>query len=549
MNMEQCIAALPRIEKGILRDNLVAEFSKFSDKPEVQVSSLANIPNGQAKQSSRPLQPTTQPQRQQTGNTADGRFNCSVCKKSFGSEATWNSHEMSAKHIAAIKGLEKKNKGGSKVQSAQKNNNNNGGSPGNSRSRVQENTTEDEDPPEVAEALMSFRKVEKIVKENPGMAASVLWKIAKALWSFRQSQETANVLSLLIRVLKDLQGTSSSGIGAGAGSGPPVPGTLTPTQISMTLYLSRLSMARLILYQSPLLASQYYLDAIQGRWQIDPNDLQVMCEMVSTTSVTQLLDHCKNFLSTHPKTEKLMFPTPSPSSSSTTNSESPVPKKAADPNLKLLTILLESASMLSQMSPKSSAARTVSKSDRVLAEIAVVLFALTMTLTGASEEDDHVRRSKETELLRNMATVYNRGLGMNFAAASCLIQAGDIGLTDLKPETTTEQDRERISWDLFQALLLAMETGDFVRMQHAIRLLSYCDTSSYHDVQTILGLASAVISQDNDFLHNNAAYALEHLLLLVQEPYGAGKTDMLLYRFSNPTASIAALHRVQQLVS
>ena len=47
----------------------------------------------------------------------------------------------------------------------------------------------------------------------------------------------------------------------------------------MTLYLSRLALARLVFYHSPALASQYYLDAIQGRWQIDPNDFQAMCEV------------------------------------------------------------------------------------------------------------------------------------------------------------------------------------------------------------------------------------------------------------------------------
>ncbi|CAO3570033.1 unnamed protein product [Mortierella alpina] len=465
---------------------------------------------------------------------------------------------MSAKHIASVKAAEKKNKGGAKNQSGQKGSNG-AGTGGGRQQRAQESIME-QDPPEVEEALLSFRKAERVASQNPDMAAPVLWKIAKALWTFRYSQETARALSLLIRVLQGLQAGSISGGGPGSGT----PGSLSPTQISMTLYLSRLALARLVFYHSPTLASQYYLDAIQGRWQIDLNDFQAMCETVTTGSAAQVLEHCKRFLSAHPKTEKLLRPSPIPTTahtSSSATSDTPAVKKASDPNLKLLTVLLESASMLSQsatvhvtavtQSTKLSVrgGATTSNQDRSLAEISLVLYAMALTLTLPNEENSLERtRTEEAGLLRQMALVYDQGLGMSYAAAACLIQAGDsiLSIMGLDPAVA----RESPLWDGLQALLLAMETGDFVRMQSAIQLLDRCGTASYQDVQIITELASAVISQDNDFLHNNAAHVLEHLMLIIQESADVGApSEMLLCQYKSPSASMAVLHRIQQLVA
>lgn len=162
--------------------DLVVEYSRFSQSqsPQQQQTPVKGTP------SPSPSHPNTNGSTaSNTGNSSGSdRFNCAPCKKSFGSEATWNSHQKSAKHIAAVKDAEKKTKGGrggggGGGSNQQKSNSSN------NRSKQQE--TEPEHP-EVAEALMSFRKVEKIVKENPGMAASVMWKIAKGnlkqLWIF-----------------------------------------------------------------------------------------------------------------------------------------------------------------------------------------------------------------------------------------------------------------------------------------------------------------------------------------------------------------------------
>ncbi|KAG0272235.1 hypothetical protein BGZ95_012022 [Linnemannia exigua] len=451
-----------------------------------------------------------------------GKFNCAPCKKSFGSEATWNSHQMSAKHIAAVKDAEKKSKGsgGAKGQGqgGQKGGNNNGAKGG--RQQKSQETADEQDPPEVTEALMSARKVEKIVKENPSMAATVLWKIAKELQA----------------------------------DPPTTPGALSPTQIGMTLYLSRLSMARLIVYQSQSLAYQYYLDAIQGRWQIDPNDFQDMCEMVHTASAAQHLRRCKEYLTTHSKTEKLMAPPPPPPTAQEANPIAAPAKKPADPNLKLLTILNETASMLTQNSSSSLSSRVTSANkdsttidDRVLSETALTLFAMAVALFEAGEDTQGT-----VDALRSMAKLYQSGgLRLTYSAAACLIRSAEI-VSSSSPLSFDEQDKEHIekgTWDLFQALLLAMETGDFVRMQKAISMLQDRDIVSFQDVQTVIEVARAVMSQDNDFLRNTATNSLDYLLLLLQEQGVAAKSELLICRQISLDASMTALERVQRLIS
>lgn len=152
--------------------NLTQEYSRFSVQSDPKSSVPGSGPAGPGKTSPSP----TVQQQSSSGSTGDGRFNCGPCKKSFGSEATFHSHQMSAKHIAAVKDADKKNKGKGSSKSGSTNNNNNNNNNARAKQRAEE---EEPDHPEVTEALMSLRKVEKIVKENPNMAASVLWKIAK----------------------------------------------------------------------------------------------------------------------------------------------------------------------------------------------------------------------------------------------------------------------------------------------------------------------------------------------------------------------------------
>ncbi|KAG0056834.1 hypothetical protein BGZ83_003128 [Gryganskiella cystojenkinii] len=538
MSLDQCIASLPRVEKGAIRDifspiptrpepfslNLTQEYSRFSHSASDTKGSgsTTTTTTSTTGSSSRTPSRSTPPPQQPQQSSSDGRFNCGPCKKSFGSEATFHSHQMSAKHIATVKDAEKKNKGkGQQSKSGGSNNNKNSN---NKQQRAQEEE-EQQDSPEVTEALTSFRKVEKIVKENPNMAASVLWKIAKG--------------TVMIQSAHPMFAPTAS---------PPQAGALTPTQISMTLYLSRLSMARLVVYHSPSLAAQYYLDAIQGRWQIPPEEIQHICEMINTSSQAQILAHAKAFLSTHSKTEKLMQP-PTPA-----GSELPA-KKPADPNLKLLTILLEAASLIAQpgsmINNNNNNNNNNKGEDRVLAETALGLLALALNLAEASED-----RQGVIDIFRTIAVIYkSSSIKVPSGAASSLIRAGELGLDQaVMGAGTIVVDQERhqlcVVWDVFQALLLSIETGDFVRIQQSIRLLRRVHeivAPSFQDVEAVIEIAQAVLAQDNDFLHCDAAFSIEHLLLLVGETENQDK-ELLLCRYSTPTLSTIMLERLQQLI-
>jgi len=245
----------------------------------------------------------------------------------------------------------------------------------------------------------------------------------------------------------------------------------------MTLYLSRLALARLVIYQSPSLACELYLDAIQGRWQIDPANFQQMCEMVSMSSVTRLLDHCSKYLTNHSKTEKLMQP---PTDASTTTTTTAAPVKKPDPNLKLLTVLVESASLLAQVTPTTgylweSSGTGLAIDDRTHAEVAIVQYALAASLAQASLDWATMLMA-----LRRMARVYQR-LGIKYAAAACLFHAGQIFRAHGDEVNRTIQ--EDGLWDLLQALMLALETADFVRMQAVLELLEKCDHGEFRDIQ------------------------------------------------------------------
>ncbi|KAF9419922.1 hypothetical protein BGZ94_009284, partial [Podila epigama] len=266
--------------------DLLLEYARFHQKPgtlasppKQNISGPTSGSNPRSTTASRPSsQTTTISSTASVTSTSDGRFNCGPCKKSFGSEATWNSHQKSAKHIATLKDIEKKSKGSSSSTKGGSRSSTSNPPKGKQQQQQQQQRQDQQQqeqvPPEVAEALTSFRKVEKIVDEHPSMAAPVLWKIAKVLWSHRFTHDTAKVLSLLVKTLQGMQASSSTT----SSIQPAAPGALSPTQISMTLYLARLALARLVIYTSPSLACQHYLDAIQGRWQIDAADFQLICE-------------------------------------------------------------------------------------------------------------------------------------------------------------------------------------------------------------------------------------------------------------------------------
>lgn len=198
------------------------------------------------------------------------------------------------------------------------------------------------------------------------------------------------------------------------------------------------------------------------------------------SSVARLLDHCSQYLTHHSKTEKLMQPptTETPTTSSTTAALA----KKPDPNLKLLTVLVESSSLLAQEPGANagylweSSGAGLSIDSRTHAEFAIVQSALAVSLSQASLDWDVALIA-----LRRMARVYQR-LGMKYAAAACLLHAGQIFRTH-RVEMNGMMQGDECLWDLLQALMLSLETADFVRMQATLDLLEECNHEEVRDIQ------------------------------------------------------------------
>ena len=192
--------------------------------------------------------------------------------------------------------------------------------------------------------------------------------------------------------------------------------------------------------------------------------------------------------------------------------------------------------------------------DRVLGETALGLLSMAFSLSKASKDIPGT-----IGLLRTMAVIYKSPtFRMPSAASSCMIRASELFCNHTVPSSEGDADlatkHPRAIWDLLQGLLLATEAGDFVRMQQSIRLLrrvsERTQLGSFHDVEAIVEVAEAVLAQDNDFLHCDAAFAIEHLLLLVSETNDslAEESNLLMCRYSSPLASTAMLEKLQQLI-
>ncbi|KAF9425946.1 hypothetical protein BGZ94_007086 [Podila epigama] len=197
---------------------------------------------------------------------------------------------------------------------------------------------------------------------------------------------------------------------------------------------------------------------------------------------------------------------PQPATGATTTTTTPAKKGPTDPNLKLFTVLMESATFLSQGKDTTKnkdhdylwASKPVTRSTepwldfQTHAETSIVLWALAFNLAEASLE-----WATALMTLRNMARVYQR-LGIRYAAAACLLRAAEIYQAQLRRHKTkkaddnneNENDNDIASdasdtlWDLMQALLLAMDTADFVRMQLVLDLLDTFEHGTYQDIQS-----------------------------------------------------------------
>ncbi|KAI9017472.1 hypothetical protein BC832DRAFT_31357 [Gaertneriomyces semiglobifer] len=178
-----------------------------------------------------------------------GSFSCMVCKKNFGTEATWNAHQKTARHLSAVKEELKRERSEAKKTASN---------------------------PVVADAQMKARQIDKVASSNPSLAATVLWSVGRTFWEHKRIQDAAAALWKLIGILCGLQDTPRIQT--------PEAVTLSPSQVTETLYLARIALARIMVQYHEDFAIGLYLDAIEGKFGSWTEEALMIAQMDSFTS-------------------------------------------------------------------------------------------------------------------------------------------------------------------------------------------------------------------------------------------------------------------------
>ncbi|ORX79421.1 hypothetical protein BCR32DRAFT_269504 [Anaeromyces robustus] len=244
-------------------------------------------------------------------NSLNKQYKCNLCRKSFSNKATYNSHLKTQKHKAL---LEKENAKNNKISSKN--------SKKNLKKRKSENLSISTSQNAAAiDAYKKLKQAEKVKKSHPSIAANVYWNAATVFWNCKLPQETANTLHQLLIILlqhenrqpKNKTSTTSStstSVASNSTSANPAaakkPPELTTAQISHTVYLSCIALARLISenYGSKYItwesdeifdedeenmsleATTLYLMALKERFGLCIESVQEFSDLLTTTTMT-----------------------------------------------------------------------------------------------------------------------------------------------------------------------------------------------------------------------------------------------------------------------
>ncbi|KAI9592934.1 hypothetical protein BDF19DRAFT_192680 [Syncephalis fuscata] len=126
--------------------------------------------------------------------TETQRLYCIICKKSFATDATWQAHLRSTKHINAAKSQHQR------AAPAQKSTRKSASNNSNSSSNI---IDKKETTAAITEILDKRKQAERIASTKKDMAATVYFNIAKALWQANAVRETAKTLTMLHSLLND----------------------------------------------------------------------------------------------------------------------------------------------------------------------------------------------------------------------------------------------------------------------------------------------------------------------------------------------------------
>lgn len=164
------------------------------------------------------------------------------------------------------------------------------------------------------EAYKKIKQAEKIRKSHPSIAANVYWNAATVFWNCKLAQETANTLHQLLLILlkhenRTVKRKSISNISsfnnAQQSDNNETP-ELTSAQISQTVYISCIALARLISenYGSKyktwqpgedldedelnlsLEATTLYLMALKEKYELCTDSVQEFSDLLTTTTMT-----------------------------------------------------------------------------------------------------------------------------------------------------------------------------------------------------------------------------------------------------------------------
>ncbi|KND00866.1 uncharacterized protein SPPG_03970 [Spizellomyces punctatus DAOM BR117] len=341
---------------------------------------------------------------------------CNVCKKSFSSEATLSSHQKTARHLTALKELQrKKERGGRSKQ-----------------------------PPVAAaafEATAKVRQADKLAVANPGLAATIYWSAANVLWSHKCVRDTAQCLSKLISVLCDLKAASP---------------TITPeknasvvlkaSQIAETLYLTRIALARLLTIYDCDMALALYIDAIEGKYSVDATTMVLACEH---QSFGEVVTFCEEIFRKHimPTTPKSTQSRNAASDQQTTNSKKSVALR------KIQSTFLEIFCFAKNIEAPLEA-----------------LFFGGLTLAVAKDE---LKWNDYADVCVRIADIY-LSLDRQWSTCDCLevgakalCQGSDISFTQINENDHTDiATEDQLSpWNLLsEALMLSIQIDDRVRV-------------------------------------------------------------------------------------
>ncbi|KAJ3173842.1 hypothetical protein HDU87_007345 [Geranomyces variabilis] len=209
-------------------------------------------------------------------------FFCHTCKKSFATQATYVAHQKTARHVAALKELQRKvlETGGGGERKGRK-----------ASAAV---------PPAAVEAARKVGFADSLMLTDPAKAATVYWSVASELWTHNRIRETAECLSKLIAALTRLQMLSPIPSDAGQSSSPrPPPAVLLkPSQIVETMFLARIALARLLATYDCDASLALYVDALAGKYGVPFGE---MGNAMETSSLATFFAQTQEYLNTHVK--------------------------------------------------------------------------------------------------------------------------------------------------------------------------------------------------------------------------------------------------------